>query len=72
MKPRRRLSILLADALAALSSTVPCVAQDLELRAYRTLATRLNFLVVSLGYSESNVLVDPSVPIEDLQKQSPP
>ncbi len=61
--------ILLVGALAALAPAISAGAQDLEPRAYRSLPTGLNFLVVSLGRSEGNVIFDPSLPIKDLEAE---
>ncbi len=41
-------------------------AQELEPRAYRTLPKGLNFAVLGYQFSSGNVLVDPTVPIQDL------
>lgn len=40
-------------------------AQDLEPRLYTNLPRGLNFLVAGYGYSDGNVLFDPSVPLKD-------
>lgn len=48
-------------------ATCPALAQELEPRAYRALPTELNFVVVAYSFSSGNVVVDPSVPIEDLE-----
>ena len=42
-------------------------AQDLEPRAYAAAPTGLNFVVVAGGRSTGGVLVDPSLPIEDVE-----
>jgi len=41
-------------------------AQTLEPRMYSNLPVGLNFLLVGYGYSQGEVLVDPSVPLDDL------
>jgi hypothetical protein len=41
-------------------------AQELEPRAFRTLPKGLNFAVLSYQFSSGNVLLDPTVPIQDL------
>jgi outer membrane putative beta-barrel porin/alpha-amylase len=43
------------------------VAQELEPRAYTAAPTGVNFLVVAGGRSTGGVLVDPSLPVEDVQ-----
>ena len=48
-------------------ATCPALAQELEPRAYRALPTELNFVVVAYSFSSGNVVVDPSVPIKDLE-----
>ena len=45
-------------------------AQDLEPRLYTNVPRGLNFLVAGYGYSDGNVLFDPSVPLEDGQVRS--
>jgi hypothetical protein len=58
--------LVVAGALVAgVSGTA--FAQELEPRAYRTLPTGLNFLVLNFTRSDGNVLVDLSLPIEDLE-----
>lgn len=41
-------------------------SQTLEPRLYANAPTRLNFLVLGYGYSQGDVLVDPTLPIKDL------
>jgi hypothetical protein len=48
-------------------SAVSAMAQELEPRAYAPLPTGLNFVVVAAGRSSGGVLVDPALPIEDVQ-----
>ncbi|HKE86824.1 MAG TPA: transporter [Vicinamibacterales bacterium] len=57
---------LLACGLWAWAS-VAITAQELEPRAYAAAPVGLNFLVVAAGRSTGGVLVDPSLPIEDVQ-----
>ena len=45
----------------------PLRAQDLEPRAYTAAPIGLHFLVVGLGRSSGGVVVDPSLPIEDVE-----
>lgn len=64
----RLLPAVIVAALAAFASC-PAGAQELEPRAYRTLPAGLDFLLTAYTYSSGNVVVDPSVPIEDLQAE---
>jgi hypothetical protein len=41
-------------------------AQELELRAVTNLPVGTNFIVAGYGFASGNVLVDPALPIEDL------
>ena len=43
------------------------LAQELEPRAYRTMPTGMNAVIVAYGFSSGNVVSDPSVPIEGLE-----
>jgi hypothetical protein len=54
----------LTAALVAIGS--PVSAQDLEPRAYTAAPIGLNFVVAGLGRSSGGVVVDPSLPIEDV------
>lgn len=49
-----------------LTGAVPAISQELEPRAYRAAPVGFNFLLASYSWSSGNVLVDPTVPIEDL------
>ena len=42
-------------------------AQELEPRAYVNTPVGLNFIAVAYLFSSGNILLDPSLPIEDLQ-----
>jgi hypothetical protein len=44
----------------------PAAAQDLEPRAYAALPIGVNFVVVAAGRSSGGVVVDPSLPLEDV------
>jgi len=59
----RRLAVLVL-LLAAAGS--PLAAQDLEPRAYSASPIGTTFVVASVGRSTGNVLLDPSLPIEDV------
>lgn len=50
-----------------LVTTGPAFSQDLEPRAYTAAPIGLNFVVAALGRSSGGVVVDPSLPIEDVQ-----
>jgi Putative MetA-pathway of phenol degradation len=58
---------LLLCCLAAVCSTRSVIAQELEPRAYAASPVGVNFLVVAAGHSTGGVLVDPSLPIEDVE-----
>ena len=53
----------------AVVATCPVLAQELEPRAYRALPTELNFFVVAYSFSSGNVVMDPSVPLENLEAE---
>ncbi|PWB73165.1 MAG: transporter [Holophagae bacterium] len=55
--------LLVATTLAAGGAG----AQELEARAYRTLPTGLNFVILAYRFSSGNVVTDPTLPIENLQ-----
>jgi hypothetical protein len=57
------LSCLVAGCLLAR----PTDAQQMEPRAYSPSPVGLNFLAVSYGHSEGNVVFDPSLPVEDVE-----
>jgi hypothetical protein len=44
---------------------MPARAQQLEPRAYANLPVGLNFLIAGYGYSQGDVLLDPSLPVSD-------
>ena len=58
------LSLCLA---VAVGSVRLAVAQELEPRAYTAAPTGVNFLVVAGGRSTGGVVVDPSLPVDDVQ-----
>ncbi|HEY1301914.1 MAG TPA: transporter [Vicinamibacterales bacterium] len=58
--------VLLACGLWACAS-IETTAQELEPRAYAASPVGLNFLVVAAGRSTGGVLVDPALPVEDVQ-----
>ena len=44
-------------------------AQELELRLMSNVPRGMNFAIVGYGFSKGNILLDPSIPIEDLDSQ---
>lgn len=56
-----------------LSMTAVAMAQDLDPRAYARIPTKTTFLVAGLGYSYGGIIVDATLPIQDLEAtiQSP-
>ena len=56
----------LAFVAALLTATENAPAQELEPRAYRSLPTGMNFLVVQYGRLTGNVLSDATSPVQDL------
>jgi hypothetical protein len=50
----------------AMSATTESVAQELEPRAYTAAPIGVNFLVVATGRSSGGVVVDPSLPVDDV------
>ena len=64
---RRLLVPLLFVPALMLLAAGPAAAQELEPRAYRALPTGLDFIQFVYSFSSGNVVVDPSVPLEDLQ-----
>ena len=61
-----RLLSLLTLALIATSAR-PAFAQELEPRAYSAAPIGTTFLVLGLGRSSGSVLIDPSLPFEDVE-----
>jgi hypothetical protein len=57
-----------AIALAAIAlANAPAGAQQLEPRLFSPAPTGMNIVLGAFGYSFGNILLDPSVPIEDLE-----
>jgi hypothetical protein len=52
-------------ALLLLTPVACAMAQSMEPRAYTNVPVGLNFLVVAYGYSQGEVGVDSSVPLQD-------
>ena len=53
-------------SVCLVASSRAAIAQDLEPRAYAASPTGVNFLAVVAGRSTGGVLVDPSLPVEDV------
>src|SRR5262245_44678120 len=64
---RSRLRTVVFVGITVLATCGRAAAQDMEPRAYAASPTGSNFLVVVAGRSTGGVLVDPSLPIEDVQ-----
>lgn len=62
---RKVQALLLTAALAGLSES-QVSAQDLEPRAYAASPTGTTFLVIAAGRSSGGVLIDPTLPVEDV------
>jgi len=63
----RTLFIILLLGLFVFGVTnAPVNGQELEPRTYANIPVNMNFLAVGYGHSSGNVLLDPSLPIEDL------
>jgi hypothetical protein len=60
-------TIAFVAALAVLCAAHTAAAQDLEPRAYAASPTGLNFLVAGFGRSAGGVVVDPTLPVEDVE-----
>jgi hypothetical protein len=58
---------LLLCWLTAAGVSRPAAAQDLEPRSYAASPIGVNFLVASTGRSTGGVVVDPSLPVEDVE-----
>jgi hypothetical protein len=59
--------VSVAVGLACFSNAQPLRAQDLEPRAYSASPIGLRFVVAALTRSSGGVLVDPSLPVEDVE-----
>ncbi len=72
-RPRNKLMRLVMSAAAVfvaatLASSVR--AQDLEPRAYSNSPIGLNFLIAGYAYAKGSVLVDPSLPLENVSNEA--
>jgi hypothetical protein len=61
-----RILVLTLFVCATGAASADVVAQDLEPRAYTPSPTGLNLLLAGTGFSTGAVLVDPSLPVEDV------
>jgi len=61
----------LAAVAAVLCVTGTVFGQELEPRAYSAAPVGVHFLIMGLGYSSGDVLVDPSLPATDVKARSP-
>jgi len=62
----RSLGRFLALVVLLVTASLSAQAQELEPRAYRTLPTGFNFLVLSYSYSTGNVVADATSSVQDL------
>ena len=60
-------TVAFAALLAMLCAPLTVRAQDLEPRAYAASPTGVNFLVAGFGRSAGGVVVDPALPVEDVE-----
>src|SRR4029450_131386 len=66
MRVVRIFRLALATGFLALVAVAPAVrAQEIEPRAYANIPTGLNFVAVGYAYSQGDISVDSSVPLED-------
>lgn len=67
---RKTLIILLLGLIAFEAGHAPVSGQELEPRTFANTPVNMNFLAVGFGHSSGNVLLDPSLPIEDLDAET--
>lgn len=60
---------LVAVVTLATTAARPCCAQDLEPRAYSSAPIATNFFVATYGRSTGSVVIDASLPIEDVEAE---
>jgi hypothetical protein len=65
-RSRTNLATLVLGCAVAFGSPRIAAAQELEPRAYSPLPVGVNFILLAAGHSSGGVLVDPSLPIEDV------
>lgn len=61
--------LILPGLFLLLAVPRPLPAQELEPRALTNVPVGMNFIVMGYGYARGNILLDPSVPIEDLDSR---
>ena len=62
---------LAVTAAAFVAAPSPALrAQDLEPRAYSNSPTGMNFVIAGYGYAKGSVLVDPSLPLDNVSNES--
>jgi len=66
--PARRGAFLVMISLATTGALSH--AQDLEPRAYVNTPVGLNFLIAGYGYTNGNVVIDPSLPLKNVQVET--
>lgn len=72
-RPAFPMGALLKRSLAVIPLLAGCAiakAQELEPRAYSAVPVGMNFLVSGYGYTEGNVLTDPSLPLKDAEVEA--
>lgn len=67
---RKPFIILLLGLIAFGADYAHVSGQELEPRTYANIPVNMNFLAVGFGHSSGNVLLDPSLPIEDLDAET--
>ncbi len=65
---RNSILVLLSTFSLAILST-PLPAQELEPRSLTNVPVGMNFLFLGYGYAKGNILLDPAIPIEDLDSR---
>jgi hypothetical protein len=58
--------LIVSFVIASIACPSTAHAQALEPRLYSSIPTQMNFLVLGYGYSQGDVLIDPTLPIKDL------
>lgn len=67
---RKPFIILLLGLIAFGADYAHVSGQELEPRTYASIPVNMNFLAVGFGHASGNVLLDPSLPIEDLDAET--
>ena len=66
----RTFSVRILFLTTLLAGYAPVSGQELEPRTYANIPVNMNFLAVGFGHSSGNVLLDSSLPIEDLDAET--